>query len=46
MTVREAEVKELMIAGLQGDSAAHRTLLDRLSRHLRAYFKSKLASIG
>lgn len=35
-----------MTAGLNGDAAAYRTLLDRLSRHLRAYFKGKLARIG
>lgn len=35
-----------MTAGLNGDEAAHRALLDRLSRHLRAYYKRKLARIG
>jgi RNA polymerase sigma-70 factor (ECF subfamily) len=35
-----------MIAGLDGHAAAYRTLLDRLSRHLRAYYKARLASIG
>ncbi len=42
----EPELKALMMAGLKGDAAAHRTLLDRLSRHLRAYYKGKLARIG
>jgi RNA polymerase sigma-70 factor (ECF subfamily) len=42
MTVQEAELKDLMLAGLRGDSAAHRILLVRLSRHLRAYYKGKL----
>jgi len=46
MTGREVELKGLMAAALHGDAAAHRTLLDRLSRHLRAYFKSKLARVG
>src|SRR6266496_2545904 len=35
-----------MVAGLTGEAAAHRTLLDRLSGHLRAYFKGRLARIG
>jgi RNA polymerase sigma factor (sigma-70 family) len=46
MTSNEAPLKALMIAGLDGDAAAHRTLLDRLSRHLRAYYKGRLARIG
>jgi RNA polymerase sigma-70 factor (ECF subfamily) len=46
MATIEAELKNLMVAGLDGDSAAHRTLLDRLSRHLRAYYKAKLARVG
>src|SRR5262245_6118886 len=46
MTVQEAELKDLMLAGLQGDSAAHRALLERLSRHLRAYYKGRLGRIG
>lgn len=46
MTTNEVELRALMIAGLNGDSAAHRALLDRLSRHLRAYYKGKLARIG
>lgn len=46
MTVNEAELRSLMVAGLDGDAAAHRTLLNRLSGHLRAYYKGKLARIG
>ncbi|WP_029585258.1 sigma-70 family RNA polymerase sigma factor [Bradyrhizobium sp. URHD0069] len=46
MTAHEAELKGLMLASLDGDAASHRALLDRLSRHLRAYYKSKLARIG
>src|SRR5712675_1042541 len=42
----EAELKCLMIAGLAGNAAAHRRLLDRLSGRLRAYYKSRLARIG
>src|SRR5215468_8189586 len=46
MTVQEGELKDLSLAGLRGDSAAHRALLERLSRHLRAYYKGRLARIG
>ena len=46
MTSNEAALRALMMAGLDGDAAAHRTLLDRLSRHLRAYYKGRLARIG
>jgi RNA polymerase sigma-70 factor, ECF subfamily len=42
----EVELKILMVADLAGEAAAHRTLLDRLSSHLRAYFKGRLAGIG
>src|SRR5262245_26495591 len=45
MATTEAELKTLMVAGLTGDAAAHRMLLDRLSGHLRAYFKGRLARI-
>jgi RNA polymerase sigma factor (sigma-70 family) len=46
MTTHETELKALMLASLDGDGASHRALLERLSRHLRAYYKSKLARIG
>jgi RNA polymerase sigma-70 factor, ECF subfamily len=46
MSVIEAELKNLMIAGLNGDAAAHRSLLERLARHLRGYYKGGLARIG
>ena len=46
MTTHEVELKALMLASLDGDGASHRALLERLSRHLRAYYKSKLARIG
>ena len=46
MVKDEGELKELMKAGLGGDAAAHRSLLERLSRHLRAYYKSRLSRIG
>jgi putative transposase len=46
MATIEAELKTLMVASLTGDATAHRVLLDRLSGHLRAYFKGRLARIG
>ncbi|NUQ18857.1 MAG: RNA polymerase subunit sigma, partial [Sphingomonas sp.] len=46
MTSPETELKALMLASQAGDAAAHRALLERLSRHLRAYYKRKLASFG
>ena len=36
MTANEAELSSLMKASLKGDATAHRTLLNRLSGHLRA----------
>jgi RNA polymerase sigma-70 factor, ECF subfamily len=42
----EPELRSLMLAGLDGDAAAHKALLTRLSAHLRAYFKARLARIG
>lgn len=46
MPRNEAQLKALMTASLAGDAAAHRDLLNRLSSHLRAYYKGKLARIG
>src|ERR1700736_5593356 len=46
MATHEIELKALMLASQDGDAASHRALLDRLSRHLRAYYKGKLARIG
>jgi RNA polymerase sigma-70 factor (ECF subfamily) len=42
----EAELRALMASGLAGDATAHKTLLHRLSGHLRAYFKARLGRIG
>jgi RNA polymerase sigma-70 factor (ECF subfamily) len=42
----ETELRELMTAGLEGDAAAYRALLGRLSGRLRAYFKGHLARIN
>ncbi|UPJ53787.1 sigma-70 family RNA polymerase sigma factor [Bradyrhizobium sp. 200] len=46
MTSLEVELKGLMLAGLNGDAASHRSLLDQLSRRLRGYYKAKLAAFG
>jgi RNA polymerase sigma-70 factor (ECF subfamily) len=42
----EPELRALMLAGLDGDSAAHKLLLTRLAGSLRAYFKRQLARSG
>jgi RNA polymerase sigma-70 factor (ECF subfamily) len=44
MAVNETELKDLMLASLDGDAAAHRSLLERLSRHLRAYYRRRFAA--
>jgi len=38
----EPELRALMTAGLGGDTAAYKSLLERLSSQLRAYFKGQL----
>ncbi len=35
-----------MLAGLDGDAAAHTALLSKLSPYLRAYFKGRLVRVG
>src|SRR6266436_4898826 len=42
----EQELRALMTSGLDGDGAAHRALLERLSGHLRGYFKHRFSLIG
>src|SRR6516225_6314158 len=42
----ELDLQRLMLAGLDGDAAAHKALLTRLSAHLRAYFKTRFERIG
>ena len=42
----EDELKSLMLASLDGNAASYRSLLDRLSRRLRAYYKAKLTALG
>ena len=46
MIKKEVELKALMMASLDGDAVAYRKLLDLLSRHLRAYYKGRLARIA
>jgi RNA polymerase sigma-70 factor (ECF subfamily) len=46
VTTSETELKGLMLASLDGDAASYRSLLDRLSSRLRAYYKGKLARVG
>jgi RNA polymerase sigma-70 factor (ECF subfamily) len=43
---QEPELRALILAGLDGDLAAHKILLARLSVYLRAYFRGQLARIG
>ena len=42
----EPELRTLMLASLDGDAAAHKVLLKRLSAHLRGYFKGQLARVA
>jgi RNA polymerase sigma-70 factor (ECF subfamily) len=42
----EPELRTLMMAGLDGDAAAHKNLLERLSSQLRGYFKGQLSRIN
>lgn len=42
----EPELRALMTRGLEGDAAAHRKLLEKLSGQLRAYFKGQLSRVG
>jgi RNA polymerase sigma-70 factor (ECF subfamily) len=46
VTSSETELKALMLASLDGNAASYRSLLDRLSRRLRGYYKGKLARVG
>lgn len=46
MTTTEADLRGLMLAALDGDAASHRTLLERLSSRLRAYYNGKLVRMG
>src|ERR1700682_5234015 len=42
----ERELRALMTASLDGDAAAYHTLLERLTGHLRAYYRRRFALIG
>ena len=42
--VTEERLRSLMLASLDGDSAAYRTLLSELGRHLRPYFGRRLSA--
>jgi RNA polymerase sigma-70 factor (ECF subfamily) len=42
----ERELRALMTAGLDGDAGAYHALLERLTGHLRAYYRRRLARIG
>lgn len=46
MLANETELKKLMVAGLKGDEASYRALLEQLSRYLRGYYRAKLAQMG
>ncbi len=46
MTTSEMELKALMLASLDGSATSYRSLLERLSSRLRAYYKGKLARVG
>src|SRR6266699_4734169 len=46
VSTSELELRALMISGLDGDAAAHRTLLENLSSRLRGYFTGQLNRIG
>jgi RNA polymerase sigma-70 factor, ECF subfamily len=42
----EPELRELMTASLDGDPGAYHRLLERLTPHLRAYYRQRFARIG
>src|SRR5258708_18210568 len=44
--LEEADLRTLMLAGLDGDEASHKTLLTKLSAYLRSYFKGQVMRIG
>lgn len=46
MSAIEAELKDLMVRGLDGDAAAHRRLLVLLSERLRGFFRRRLSDAG
>lgn len=46
MTDAETRLKPLMLAALDGDAAAYRTLLAQLAPHLRGFFMRRLGSVA
>src|SRR5215468_8821332 len=42
----ERELRALMMEGLDGDAGAYHALLERLTGHLRAYYRRRFALIG
>jgi RNA polymerase sigma-70 factor (ECF subfamily) len=42
---QERELRALMTAGLEGDAGAYHTLLERLTGHLRTYYRRRFALI-
>jgi RNA polymerase sigma-70 factor, ECF subfamily len=43
---RESELRALMMASLDGDAVAYHALLERLTGHLRAYYRHRFVRIG
>src|ERR1700726_4525643 len=43
---QERELRALMKASLDGDAGAYHSLLERLTGHLRAYYRRRFALIG
>ena len=43
---RESELRALMMATLDGDGVSYNALLERLTGHLRAYYRRRFARIG
>jgi RNA polymerase sigma-70 factor (ECF subfamily) len=43
---QERELRDLMKASLDGDAGAYRALFERLTGHLRAYYRRRFAIIG
>src|SRR5215813_13562817 len=43
VTTTESELRELILAGRNGNADAYRTLLEKLSNQLRGYFKGQLS---
>ena len=44
--LHERELRALMTAGLDGEAAAYHELLERLTSHLRAYYRQRFTRIG